>query len=102
MTLEAALAALTTDANRWDDVSDALAGARDAATRLTLPASTFSFAGGEAATAYEAVRAHVRALLDGGVQETAGAAQALREVRRTYEETDEAARAGLSGRWAPQ
>lgn len=102
MTLQTALEALTTDANRWDDVSEALSQARDAATGLTLPASTFSFAGGEAASAYEAVRAHVRSLLDGGVTQTADAAQALRDVRKAYEQTDASASAGLSGLWAPQ
>ena len=102
MTMQAALQALSTDATRWDEVSDALGQARDAAAGLALPASTFSFAGGEAAAAYDAVRAHVHSLLDGGVQETSGAAATLRQVRKAYEGTDEAARAGISGLWAPR
>lgn len=99
MTFEAAMQALTDDAKRWDGVADATRTAADKAGGLTVHASQFSFAGGSVSTAFEDVRSLVEELLRGGATEMAGAATALRQVRTTYEGTDEAARQRLAGTW---
>ena len=102
MSITTALDALTADANRWEGVADELGGAGDAAAALWLPRSAFSFAGGDAAATYEAVRAHVESLLRGAQSEVVGAAAALRQVRATYEGTDDAARAALQATWSTE
>jgi uncharacterized protein YukE len=99
MTFEAAMQALTDDAKRWDRVADAARTAADTAGSLTTHPSQFSFAGGAVASSFEEVRAIVEQLLRGGSTEMAGAATALRQVRATYEGTDESAKQRLAGTW---
>jgi hypothetical protein len=99
MTFEAAMQALTDDAKRWDGVADATGTAASTAGALTAHPSQFSFTGGAVATAFEELRAVVENLLRDGSAEMAGAATALRQVRATYEGTDEAARQRLAGTW---
>lgn len=99
MSFEAAMEALSNDSRLWDGVSQELYEASRVASGLSLAPSQFSFAGDNVAATYETARAKVEALLKGGESETAGASAALLQVRRTYEGTDEAARASLEGVW---
>lgn len=99
MSVTIALDALSKDAARWDEVSEALGGAAHSAGGLRLDDSAFSFAGGAAASTYESVRSRVESLLRGGESETSGAADALLEVKRAYEGMDRAAAAALNGAW---
>ncbi|MBT0993258.1 hypothetical protein KIN34_03010 [Cellulomonas sp. DKR-3] len=99
MTFEAAMQALTDDAKRWDGVADVTRTAADSAGSLSVRPSQFSFAGGAVSTSFEEIRSVVEGLLRGGSAEMAGAATALRQVRATYEGTDEAAKQRLAGTW---
>ena len=100
-TLQAALDALSHDATTWDDVSSTLSSAATSASGEFLDDDQFSWAGsatGLTAT-YAALKDKIAGLCAGGSQETAAAAQELRNVKTTYEGTDEAAKNKLHGVW---
>lgn len=100
MSFSTAMDALQQDAVRWDETADGLQAAGSIVRSLAVPAAAFSFAGGDVQAVYEELRARVETLLSEGETETAGAAVALRAVRRTYEGADQAAKDRIAGLWA--
>lgn len=101
MTLQSSLDALESDAVRWDTTSHTLADAGTAAQGLALGTSQLSWAADETGltATYEQIRAKVAGLLTEGGEQTGAIATRLRQVKRDYEGTDEAARARLAGSW---
>jgi hypothetical protein len=99
MSFEVAMKALIADADRWNGISESLSNMSGDCGGLALPDSAFSFAGGDAAAAYEQVRSFVQGFVSDGAEKTKGAADALKEVHRTYRGTDEAAKAALEEKW---
>lgn len=97
---QVALESLTHDAKRWYAVSDTLEAAARSAAHLTPDAATFSFAGQSVAAEYEALRSMVQNYLQAGGQKTERAAQALREVRETYERSDDEAGRRIREAWS--
>jgi hypothetical protein len=82
--LTVALEALESDAARWADAAVRLRAASAAAAALVLDAGAFSFAGREAADAYEALRLRTTTLLAQGADELDSIAAALRTSAATY------------------
>ncbi|MGZ6745717.1 MAG: hypothetical protein ACXVEJ_09155 [Nocardioides sp.] len=99
MSFEVAMKALLADADRWGATGDALSGASHSAAALHLPDQAFSFAGGDAAAAYESLRSFVQDYLSDGAGKAHGAARALRHVHHVYAGSDEAARSALEQKW---
>jgi hypothetical protein len=99
MSFEVAMKALLADADRWSATADELTTAADTAAALTLPPQSFSFAGGDAATAYEDLRSFVQDFLTDGATKTQGAASALTHVHQVYASTDENAQSALRSKW---
>jgi hypothetical protein len=99
MSFEIAMQALLADANRWDAASDRLSRVSTDTGQLYLSPGSFSFAGGDAHSAYEEVREFVRDLTSSGSGETSGAAQALREVHQYYRSADQSTRDEMQARW---
>lgn len=85
-----ALDALESDAVGWLRIADELRAAAGNAGALTLGAPEFSFAGGALAASYEALRARLVALLDGGSANAAAVAAALRASAATYAAEEQA------------
>lgn len=99
MGLEVALDALTDDAAIWEDASGTLEDAASAAGGLGLTHGQFSFAGGTVAATYEELRSRVQTLLEDGAGKLDDGAAQLRQVRTTYEGSDEASKDSLDGVW---
>lgn len=99
MSFEVAMKALLADADRWTSTSEDLTTASSAAAALTVPDQSFSFAGGEAATAYEELRSFVQGFLSDGSAKASGAAAALSHVHQVYAASDESAKAELEQKW---
>jgi hypothetical protein len=102
MTFAYAVEALTNDAKLWDGIADDLATVKSSVTNLDLAPGAFSFAGGEVATAYAALRERVLELLQDGTDQTRGAANALRKIRSDYENTEVSIQQSLAGLWEPE
>jgi len=104
MTLKVALEALAQDAGVWDDVSSTLGGARDSASSLTVTEGQMSWAADVTGLlqTYESMRSKTQTLLGDGSTQTSTIAQGLRQVRTTYEGSDQAAVERLSSAWAPK
>lgn len=104
MTMQAGFEALTSEANEWDDTSDALATAASTVTGLTLPSSAFSFicfmTGVD--SSYNQARQHIEDVLDAGALETSKIADALREVRRDFHSTDDNVVHEVQSVWIPE
>ncbi|WP_109508008.1 hypothetical protein [Nocardioides speluncae] len=99
MSFEVAMDALTSDAKRWDTIAGRLETSANDLAGLTLNPKAWTFAGGEAAEAYERFRGIVESYVRGGATETASAAVRLREIRRIYESADEEAKNDLARIW---
>lgn len=99
MSFQTSMHALSADATKWSETSDMLDTASSAAGEMTLTLQDFTFAGGEVLAAYEEMRSFVQDYLTTGSKETDGAASALREVRRTYEGSDEGAKRSIESKW---
>jgi hypothetical protein len=99
MSFEVAMKALLADADRWSATADELTTAAGAAAALTVPAQSFSFAGGDAASAYEELRSFVQDYLSDGATKTKGAATALTHVHQVYASADENAQSELRSKW---
>ena len=104
MTLKVALEALAADAGVWDDVSSTLGGARDSATGLTVTQGQMSWAADVTGLlqTYESMRSKTETLLGDGSTQTSTIAHGLRQVKTTYEGSDQAAVDRLSSAWAPK
>ena len=101
MTLEADLAALTSDATVWDDTSDTLANAVRTINGLVLTTSQLSWAAeitGLTAE-YAAFVSRAAELVNQGRLEAASMADGLRQVRDGYEDTDTGSREEFVGLW---
>lgn len=85
-----ALDALESDAVGWLRIGDELRAAGGSAGALSLPAAAFSFAGGALAASYEALRARMVGLLDGGAGNAGAVAAALRASAATYAAEEQA------------
>ncbi len=79
-----ALGALEADAVRWTAAAADLRAAAAAAAGQVLGAAQFSFAGREAAAAYEALRSRTAALLGQGADNLDAVAAALRAAAAAY------------------
>jgi membrane-bound lytic murein transglycosylase MltF len=99
MSFEVAMRALLADADRWNAISEQLTTVSSGTSGLYLSSSAFSFAGGDAAAAYEEVRTFVQEFCTAGATKTKGAADALEHVHDVYSSTDEAAKAALEEKW---
>lgn len=99
MSLQVALEALTSDANRWRDVAEVLDEASGAAANLTLAPSQFSFAGATVYQTYETLRAHLQNLLEQGSENLNTGADELDQVRTEYETADQDSAHRLEGLW---
>jgi hypothetical protein len=104
VTVEVALEALTSDAKKWHDTSTTLATAASQAEGLTLTDVQLSWASQETGlqATYEQIRSRVAGLLSEGATETDRIGDTLITVRKTYESTDDDARAALNGVWTPK
>jgi hypothetical protein len=89
-TLAVALDALESDAVRWTDAAAALRAAAAAAAGLALETGAFSFAGGQVAAMYEALRNRIVALLHDGADNYETVAAALRATAAAYATQDAA------------
>jgi len=101
LSFEASIDALTADSRRWDDSADMLATAAKTVGGMRLGPDVFGFAGGNAYEAYESIRSYTEEYLQKGSHETSGAAAALRQVRDTYEGSDEEAKQKFASKWKP-
>jgi hypothetical protein len=99
MSFEVAMKALLADADRWSATATELTTASGSAAALTVPVQSFSFAGGDAAAAYEDLRSFVQDYLSDGAAKTKGAAAALTHVHQVYASADENAQSALHSKW---
>lgn len=79
-----ALRALESDARRFTDAAVTLRGAAGVVAAQGLPATAFSFAGAQVATAYEELRGRMAGLLVQGADNCDAVAAALRTSAATY------------------
>ena len=104
MTMQAGFEALTSEAAEWDDTSRALSDAASTVSGLTLSAAQFSFVcdmtGIDAS--YAQAQQHVLDVLTAGARETGKLADALREVRRDFQSTDENVVHEVQSVWIPE
>jgi uncharacterized protein YukE len=96
---QVAMNALTKDAKRWDDTADMLKTAATDCAAMTLRAQDFSFMGGEVHKEYEAARTFMHDYLSDGQRATSKTASTLRDVRKTYEGSDERAKHNIESAW---
>ena len=103
MTIKAAMEALTSDAKRWDEVSTALSTASGTASGLTLGSTAFpqllGLDGLDLDGLYNRLQSKVQGLLSEGSTETGAIADALVQVRKDFESTDQSVRDALKGVW---
>ena len=103
MTIQAAMEALTADAKRWDEVSTALSTASGTASGLTLASGAFPRLLGmsdlDLDGLYNRLQSKVQVLLAEGSTETDAIADALIQVRKDFESTDQSVRDALKGVW---
>jgi hypothetical protein len=85
-----ALQALRDDAARWSRGATHLQTATAHVDSATLPTDAFSVLGGDMASAYEALRGRVGALLDEATANYVAVASALHESADTYESEERA------------
>lgn len=104
MTMQAGFEALTSEAGEWDDTSRALGDAEGTVAGLTLSAAQFSFVCGMVGldASYARARQHVQDVLTAGARETEQLANALREVRRDFQSTDENVVHQVQSVWIPE
>ncbi len=95
--LAVALGALEADAVRWTAAAADLRAAAAAAAGQVLGAAQFSFAGREAAAAYEALRSRTAVLLTEGADNLDAVAAALRASAAAYAADEAAAAQRLGG-----
>lgn len=101
MTLKAALQALHTDAETWDETSGVLGAAAEEAGALELTEGRLSWASRPTGLldTYAEIQQKVTALLQQGARAHAGLARTLDQVATAYERDDEEAAARLGGVW---
>jgi hypothetical protein len=104
MTMQAGFEALTSEANEWDDTSDALTTAASTVTGLQLSSSAFSFISFMTGvdSSYNHARQHIEDVLTAGASETSKLADALREVRRDFHSTDQEVVSEVQSVWIPE
>jgi hypothetical protein len=104
MTMQAGFEALTSEAAEWDDTSRVLDDAAGTVAGLGLSAAQFSFVcGGTGVDAsYALALQHVEDVLTAGARETGQLADALREVRRDFQSTDESVVHDVQSVWIPE
>jgi hypothetical protein len=83
-----ALDALESDAVRWTDAATQLRAAAAAVVGQALPEGAFSFAGREAAAAYDGLRGRTAVLLQEGADNLDAVAAALRTSAAAYAASD--------------
>ncbi len=101
MTYKVALDALAKDATIWDDTSSTLSSASTSAAGLTLTDDDFSWVGsstGVSSTYYQ-LQYRLVALLSDGDRQTTHVADTLRNIKKAYEENEDAAEARYQGQW---
>ena len=101
MTLKAALRALHTDAQTWDETSGVLSGAAEEANALVLTEGQLSWASRPTGLldTYAEIQQKATALLQQGSRVHADLARTLDRVATAYERDDEEAAARLGGVW---
>lgn len=104
MTMQAGFEALTSEASEWDDTSQALDDAASTVSGLGLTAAQFSFVcdGIGVDASYAQALQHVTDVLTAGARETGKLADALREVRRDFQSTDEDVVHEVQSVWIPE
>ena len=104
MTMQAGFEALTSEAAEWDDTSQALSDAASTVAGLQLSAAQFSFISFVTGVddGYSQARQHVEDVLTAGARETKKLADALREVRRDFESTDDSVVREVASVWIPE
>ena len=104
MTMQAGFEALTSEAAEWDVTSQALTDAASTVSGLQLSAAQFSFICFVTGVddGYSQARQHVEDVLTAGARETKKIANALREVRRDFQSTDEHVVQEVQSVWIPE
>jgi hypothetical protein len=104
MTMQAGFEALTSEAAEWDETSRTLSDAASTVAGLGLTAAQFSFVCGDTGvdTSYAQALQHVQDVLTAGARETGQLADALREVRRDFQSTDENVVHEVQSVWIPE
>jgi hypothetical protein len=104
MTMQAGFEALTGEAAEWDDTSRVLSDAATTVSGLRLSAAQFSFVCFMTGVddSYSRARQHVEDVLTAGARETGRLADALREVRRDFESTDQQVVSEVRSVWIPE
>ena len=104
MTMQAGFEALTSEAAEWDDTSRVLSDAAATVAGLDLTAAQFSFVCFMTGidSSYGRARQHVEDVLTAGTRETGKLANALREVRRDFESTDQQVVGEVQSVWIPE
>ena len=104
MTMQAGFEALTSEAAEWDDTSTALSDAASTIAGLSLSAAQFSFISSMTGidSSYAQARQHVEDVLTAGAEETKQLADALREVRRDFQSTDQNVVHEVQSVWIPE
>ena len=104
MTMQAGFEALTSEAAEWDATSQVLGDAAGTVSGLDLSAAQFSFicfmTGID--SSYGQARQHVEDVLTAGARETGRLAEALREVRRDFQSTDQQVVSEVQSVWIPE
>ncbi|MDR3202302.1 MAG: hypothetical protein LBT54_04120 [Bifidobacteriaceae bacterium] len=99
MTVSVEYEALERDAAKLDLIAAKMVSMRGTVSGLKLRTQQFSWNGGGAYQAYEAMIAQLDDVLKSGGAEMTGAATALRDVRAAYIQDETAAAADLAGLW---
>ena len=103
MTYEVQLAALKTDADMWDQTSDALLTAENNAWSQNLGEYELSWAAEAVGltTTYSSIQNKVGMLLAGGSTETGNISNTLLTIKHNYEVNENSAEQQYRGAWEP-
>jgi hypothetical protein len=103
MTYEVQLAALKTDADMWDQTSDALLTAENNAWSQNLGEYELSWAAEAVGltTTYSSIQSKVASLLSEGSTETGNISSTLLTIKRNYEQNEDNAEQHYRGSWEP-
>ena len=103
-TMQAEFAALTSEADEWDDTATALGTAVGTVAGLHLSSAQFSFISAltGVADSYAQARQHVEDVLRAGERESTQLGNALRDVRNDFQSTDESVLNAVRSVWIPE
>ncbi len=101
MTYKVALEALASDGDMWETTSSTLGDASSSAAYLTLTDDDFSWVGSSTGltSTYLQLQNRLVALLSDGSAKTKHIGDTLRNIKKAYEDNEDAAEARYRGQW---